>query len=83
MPGLLKPSARCPCCGVPLLGLADLTTSTSVTREYFHEKEGPERRRSKCTKRFSDLKAAANERSGLEVHCALPSTGRRGQYHPN
>jgi hypothetical protein len=64
--------------------LADLSTSETVTREYFHEKQlGEPSRKRRCVKRFTDKRAAANERSGLEIHCALPSTGRRGQYHPN
>jgi len=66
------------------MGLSDLSNSESVTREYFHEKlAGEPIRKRRCIKRFTDLRAARNERSGLEIHCALPSTGRRGQYHPN
>lgn len=67
MPGQLKSSARCPICNSPLLFLCDLTSSKSVTREYFHGKPKQGRHKRRCRFVFTDLVEAARERRGLEV----------------
>jgi hypothetical protein len=71
MPGLLKPSARCPMCGDALAALVDTSNSLGVVREYFHEKGSPKaRRRRRCKRFFGDHDMARAERSGLEAPTA-------------
>lgn len=68
MPGELKPDAVCPKCGDPLEALVDETNRERVKREYYHGKNSPRaRRRRRCVVVFTDHKAAARERDGLEV----------------
>ena len=71
MPGLLRPSARCPMCDTPLLGLVDTTRSrwdrVTVTREYSHEKPEIGRRKGRCVKVFTNYEIAQRELRRLEV----------------
>ncbi len=70
MPGLLKPSAKCPMCGDGLTALVDTTSSTRVRREFFHEKHGAARRRRPCVKLYFDYRRATRERRVLEARAA-------------
>lgn len=68
MPGLLKPTARCPECGDPLLALSDLTSSDGVDREYYHERlPSKPRCRRFCKAHFDSFAVAQIERRALEV----------------
>ena len=71
MPGLLKPTAKCPGCGDPLLMLVDTSNAARVVREFFHERRpGSTRRRRKCVKVYRDHDQAQRERRALEVRAA-------------
>ncbi len=74
MPGLLKASACCPVCGVPLVALVDETNSAGVRRKFYHDKD-PEaspkvRRPLPCVEYYADYDLAQRDRKALEVRAA-------------
>jgi hypothetical protein len=71
MPGDLKPDAKCPLCGVPLIALVDTSNTDGVERRYYHDKDpeaSPKARRPNPHKQyFVSHVEASLERQGLEI----------------
>ena len=77
MPGMLKPAAKCPRCGAPLIAVINTTNRREITREYYHDREPDrKRRRPKCTRVFrlpvEDLEAD-REMNRLNVRFTGPT----------
>lgn len=81
MPGELRRTAICPCCGYGLICIVDTSNTEQVRREYFHAKGSPKaRRKRRCVRIFTDHAEAASERKALEV---VAHYGRRPVPMPN
>lgn len=71
MPGLLKPSACCPVCDVPIVALVDESSTYGVKRKFYHDKDPQASRKARrpllCRLNYTDHAVAALDRRLLEV----------------